>query len=188
MNYIRALHKAYSLISCYMYLPLLHKWHQGNRNIGVAMMDVSLCRHITTLTKWRSWASFSVTSMVLKLILFFSWTAYGHGKTIDLSKLVSAWYIGIRTAAYWYQGPFYSHGFTLMSPWISYHIQFQSVTWNYTVEVWDWISYFFPYFIVDVIIYSCLDKNAFDIYIHLRQLRVKSGIQLSTVPDRTFDR
>ena len=63
-------------------------------------------------------------------------------------------------------GPFYWHGLTLIPAWISNHMPIKvwdEVTYPFPicpqlhVEVWEWVSDFIPYFIKDVIAYTCWD-------------------------------
>ena len=64
-------------------------------------------------------------------------------------------------------GLFYWHGLTLIPAWISNHMTNKG-GWNYlsipnfngcTVEVWEWISYPIPHFIMDEITSPCWDKS-----------------------------
>ena len=59
--------------------------------------------------------------------------------------------------------PFYQHGLTLITIWISNHMpskRWDEFTYPFpnfngcTVEVWEWIGTFIPYFVMDVIILS----------------------------------
>ena len=64
--------------------------------------------------------------------------------------------------------PFYYYGLTLIPAWINncvHYILWSEITYPFpnsigaTVEVWEWISSFIPYFIVDVITFPCFDKS-----------------------------
>ena len=61
-------------------------------------------------------------------------------------------------------GPFYWHGLTLISAWVSNHMPGKvcdELTYPFlnfngcTVEVWEWIINLIPHFIMNVITYSC---------------------------------
>ena len=65
------------------------------------------------------------------------------------------------------QGPLYQYGFILNPAWMN---NMSSKVWDEithplpnfnsaTVEVWEWMSYFSSYFLVDVIIFSCWDQH-----------------------------
>ena len=79
---------------------------------------------------------------------------------IDVGPLHLPWRSGT-------SDPFYYHGLTQISTWISNHIRYNmrgGITYplpNFngaTVEVWEWISNFIPHFTGHVITYPCWNR------------------------------
>ena len=73
---------------------------------------------------------------------------------------------GISATRWQTWSPFYKHGLTLITAWISNHMSskvWEEITHPFpnfngaTVEVWEWLSNFIPNFTMDIITYPCYD-------------------------------
>ena len=101
--------------------------------------------------------------MDISLEGLYSLIGKGDNEYVFLYFPTTTWSVPMSPAASW--GPFYLYWLTLIPAWISNYMpskMWNEITYPFPnfnhciIEVWEWISYFIPYFIMDVIT-SCWD-------------------------------